>query len=298
VKGWVKEALTTLIGLGVLALPDAYEGPLLVRISEGHAIKLLDALGLILLIPGAVLLARGVVRMLARTRPGIVLLLEGLLLAGVLNPYAFHKQDFVRFWPIGAVLTLVCLAWIAWRSRWVFHYRITDLGLTRGRTGLGVWAFIGAAFLLGLAVELRWPSPVRGEVTVIRLITAAAFSVVYSPLYEELLFRGYLFRRAWGVWPGALGTGWYRVHYASLFSAGFWALNHLPSLTLLGTLSLVGESPFAADWGFAALVALVGVVAGELRARTGSIWPGVMLHALMNGLFVVSLVRAFVLGAS
>jgi len=33
------------------------------------------------------------------------------------------------------------------------------------------------------------------------------------------------------------------------------------------------------------------------RARTGSIWPVLVLHALMNGLFVVSLTRAFVLGA-
>lgn len=75
-KAWVKEALMILIGLGVLALPDAWEGPLLWRISEGHAVKLLDALGLVLLVPGAVLLTRRAVGVLARTRPGIVLLLN------------------------------------------------------------------------------------------------------------------------------------------------------------------------------------------------------------------------------
>ncbi|MFQ6059567.1 MAG: lysostaphin resistance A-like protein [Anaerolineae bacterium] len=231
-------------------------------------------------------------------RPALLLVLEGLLFVEGLNAFAFMKHDFPRFWPVGVVLTLVSLAWIGWMSRRIFGYRLADLGLTRGQVGWCVWALVGAAFLLGLAIELRWPSPVRGEVTVIRLLTATSFSVVYSPLYEELLFRGYLFRRAWSVWPGALGSGWYRVHFASLFSAGLWALNHLPSLALLVTLGFAGESPFAADWGFVIQVALIGVLAGELRARTGSIWPGVVLHALMNGLFVVSLVRAFALGMS
>jgi membrane protease YdiL (CAAX protease family) len=201
------------------------------------------------------------------------LLLEGLLFVEGLNAFAFMKQDFPRFWPVGVVLTLISLAWVGWMSRRVFGYGLADLGLARGQVGRGVWASIVAAFLLGLAIELRWPSPVRGEVTVVRLLTATAFSVVYSPLYEELLFRGYLFRRAWGVWPGSLGTGWYRVHYASLFSAGFWALNHLPSLALLVTLGLTGESPLIADWGFVVQVALIGVVAGELRARTGDLPP-------------------------
>ena len=236
-------------------------------------------------------------RPLDRARPVLLLLLEGLLFVEGLNAFAFMKHDFPRFWSVGVILTLISLAWIGWMSRRVFGYHLADLGLTRGQVGRGVWAFIVAAFLLGLAIELRWPSPVRGEVTAVRLLTASGFSVVYSPLYEELLFRGYLFRRAQGVWPGALGSGWYRVHWASLFSAGLWALNHLPSLALLLVLGLAGESPFAANWGFVAQVALIGVVAGELRARTGSIWPVVVLHALMNGLFVVSLLRVFLLGA-
>jgi len=39
-----------LIGLAILAIPDAYEGPLLLRLSEGHAIKLVDAIGLVFII--------------------------------------------------------------------------------------------------------------------------------------------------------------------------------------------------------------------------------------------------------
>lgn len=39
-----------LIGLVILAVPDAYEGPLLLRISVGHAIKLVDAIGLVFIV--------------------------------------------------------------------------------------------------------------------------------------------------------------------------------------------------------------------------------------------------------
>jgi len=43
-------ALLFLIGLAILAVPDAYEGPLLLRLSEGHVIRLVDALGLAIII--------------------------------------------------------------------------------------------------------------------------------------------------------------------------------------------------------------------------------------------------------
>ncbi len=33
-----------------MAVPDAYEGPLLLRLSQGHAIKLVDAIGLAFII--------------------------------------------------------------------------------------------------------------------------------------------------------------------------------------------------------------------------------------------------------
>lgn len=35
----------------LLAVPDGYEGPLLVRLNAAHAIRLVDALGLLLAVP-------------------------------------------------------------------------------------------------------------------------------------------------------------------------------------------------------------------------------------------------------
>jgi len=116
--------------------------------------RLTVAVGLAAIIPEAVRLARRGIMKLAQRRPKTALLLEGALLVGGGNAYAFFKQDFPRFWPIGAALTLACLAWVAWMGRNVHGYGPTNLGLARGQVGRGVWAAIGAFFLLGLAVGL------------------------------------------------------------------------------------------------------------------------------------------------
>ena len=44
--------LILLLGLLFLALPDAYEGPMLYRINDAHAIRLVDGLGVLLLLIG------------------------------------------------------------------------------------------------------------------------------------------------------------------------------------------------------------------------------------------------------
>ncbi len=54
----------------ILAVPTAYEGPLLVYINEQHAIRLVDALGLILAVPSWLYLNLLVVRVWARRRRG------------------------------------------------------------------------------------------------------------------------------------------------------------------------------------------------------------------------------------
>jgi len=54
----------------VLAVPTAYEGPLPVYINEQHAIRLVDALGLILAVPSWLYLNLLVVRLWTRRRLG------------------------------------------------------------------------------------------------------------------------------------------------------------------------------------------------------------------------------------
>ncbi len=44
--------LLTITGLFVLILPDSYEGPIIYRLDAQHAIRALDALGLLLVMLG------------------------------------------------------------------------------------------------------------------------------------------------------------------------------------------------------------------------------------------------------
>ena len=52
----------------ILAVPTTYEGPLLLYISEQHAIRLMDAVGLVLAIPSWLYLNLVVFRLWARRR--------------------------------------------------------------------------------------------------------------------------------------------------------------------------------------------------------------------------------------
>ena len=112
-----RRAALTLLGAGVaiLALPAHWEGPRLIEISEGHAISLLDAIGIAPLIVGATLLQLDLWRrreaLLDRVREkparGIRLSFITGLGLGLLVASAF--SGFWWWWAIGALLLALVL---------------------------------------------------------------------------------------------------------------------------------------------------------------------------------------------
>ncbi len=87
------------------------------------------------------------------------------------------------------------------------------------------------------------------------LISQLVLAGVTAPVFEEILFRGFLFtslRSRWNVWVAAL--------VSSLMFAG------LHYYSWLGLLS----------------IAAFGMVMCWLYQRTGSLWPGILFHALLN----------------
>ncbi|MDX6553498.1 MAG: protease family protein [Gaiellales bacterium] len=98
----------------------------------------------------------------------------------------------------------------------------------------------------------------------VALVLALVVLGLLTPLCEELLFRGLIF--------AALGR------FAVPGSAVLFALAH-------GIPALIPP------------VLVAGLVLGELRRRTGSVWPGVATHATVNtGSILVSLLAAAVGG--
>jgi membrane protease YdiL (CAAX protease family) len=92
-------------------------------------------------------------------------------------------------------------------------------------------------------------------------------AVVVAPFSEELFFREALLARILGPAPRALGV--------ALSSALFGAF-HIGS----GGAILVGT------------LCLMGAILGDLRLRTGSLGPAILLHALNNGIALLVAVLA------
>lgn len=87
-------------------------------------------------------------------------------------------------------------------------------------------------------------------------------AVFIAPFCEEIFFRGFVF-------PGLLrgmSVGW-----ATVISSLLFAVTH-------------------ADPGSFAVLFIIGLALAFLRWRTNSIWPGIMLHALNNGLAAIVII--------
>ena len=98
------------IGLMMLAAPTAIEGPVLLPISPGHALSVLDAIAVLPLLAGSFSLYRGLwqrrgplrgVALHAPARAGTLVFVGGFGM-GLLIASAFSA--FFWWWAIGAVL--------------------------------------------------------------------------------------------------------------------------------------------------------------------------------------------------
>lgn len=145
---------------------------------------------------------------------------------------------------------------LAWR-RTSFHPLFAALA--------GLILALGLAFGASLLHTPQVPSPIEKLVnSPFSLLLFAVTAVVIAPFFEELLFRGFvqpLLSRTFGMVAGVLIT------------AAFFGALHAPE--------------YSWAWQYALVVSLAGVVFGWVRARTGSIVPGVVMHGFYNLAFVI-----------
>lgn len=147
---------------------------------------------------------------------------------------------------------------LGWRRTW-FHPAIAAGG------GV-ILAFLLS--LLGTALrtpKVKSPFEELGS-TPLSFALLAFMAIVLAPIFEELLFRGFLqplLTRTLGAVAGILIT-------AALFGG-----LHAPE--------------YSGAWQYALCVALAGVVFGYLRYRTGSLIPCTIMHGCFNAVSVVAL---------
>ena len=157
-------------------------------------------------------------------------------------------------------------AWL--RRRQIPVRRYLGLGAASARR-TAVWLgatvlFAGAATALALVM----PDPVASnfmvkvyETSVFPPLMVVAF-VVAAPLFEELLFRGFLFE---GIRRSRLGAAG-----AVVVSSVAWAVIH-----------------FQYGWISIALLLALGFLLSAARLRTGSVWVCFLMHAVFNLMAVV-----------
>ena len=208
------------------------------------------------------------------------------LLVGSVIPVFLFAWIVIRFLPLppGAVQAMayqslsyslllgVLYLLVAWRyeepfwrsMRWI-PFRLPFL-----YAAVGPLLAIGTAFLGVFLKAPPIPSPIEDLVTDRRsLFIMMLFLTVFGPVFEELMFRGFLYpllARSLGPWPGILLTA---TPFALLHGSQYhWSWQHLT------------------------LVGLAGAVFGFVRYKSGSTAAATLVHTGYNAtIFVGFLVQ-------
>ncbi|MDN5819161.1 MAG: CPBP family intramembrane metalloprotease [bacterium] len=129
--------------------------------------------------------------------------------------------------------------------------------------GAGLLMYLVSKLLPGVDLDQDQATGFKSLHTNWEYVLAFVTLVVIAPIAEEVLFRGYLLGKLKKYLPL-----WVAIAASSLLFAAL----HLPG---------GGEQ---LQWNVAFNVLVLGVVLGILRPLTGSIWSGVLLHMMKNGL--------------
>ncbi|MBB5130848.1 membrane protease YdiL (CAAX protease family) [Thermocatellispora tengchongensis] len=117
-------------------------------------------------------------------------------------------------------------------------------------------------------------APAPGEPPLLAAIATAIPALLLKNLLEEFIFRGYGTRTA-------LALGVPRLAAHALVGL-VWMLWHIPLyLAWTPEADLRASTTLPWPWLLVGIVPLAALF-GELRIRTGSIWPGIVLHTISN----------------
>jgi len=193
-------------------------------------------------------------------------------------------------WLAGPVVTLVGV--LAYRAvaRWVDRHESpllgppprksapfprTSVGVAMGLAALGIGAAIGGSFILGLGLDALG-APVEEQTGIVELVEAfrsggdpvplivlSVSAVALAPLAEELLFRGFVFRRI------AARGGSMPEAYA-LSAAAFASIHLNPAGFVIYT------------W--------LGLVFADAYRRSGRLWVAMLVHAGNNAFALALLI--------
>ncbi|MGE5134004.1 MAG: lysostaphin resistance A-like protein [Gemmatimonadota bacterium] len=217
---------------------------------------------------------------------GTALVVAALAALNVIEHYVHASGLLIAPIAAAALLVFARVRGLTWEQ----------LGLSRARLragalwGGGAIAVVALIYVVGVLLpatrsaflDARYHLPVTGV-----LMSALVVIPIGTVLIEEIAFRSVL----WGMLSRHM-TAW-RVLLTSSVMFGLWHV--LPSLHLASANQGVGQAVHAAGasanvlavLATVAFTALGGVVAGELRRRSGSLLASAGMHWATNALGVI-----------
>ncbi|MCH1627787.1 CPBP family intramembrane glutamic endopeptidase [Ferdinandcohnia quinoae] len=144
--------------------------------------------------------------------------------------------------------------------RFKTNYWLPIVGWTLGVIIASILIVILMDLFINVSTENSKTESLRSQLNIFTFFTGFISAAVISPLYEELFYRGFLyrfFRNKYGMTGG-------------LFISSFiFMLVHIPTFNTL-PVNLITGLVFA--WTY---------------EKTGSIWPGVIIHGTFNGIAII-----------
>lgn len=129
---------------------------------------------------------------------------------------------------------------------------------------------ISVVLVLGLVLSASTISNLTPSAFVTRMIPLAATYLIFA-LLEEVGWRGYLAPRVYGLNDGLFGH---------VLVGVIWASWHLPYLRELWAHTSEGWVTLVPRLILGTIV--FAIVYGEIRIRTGTVWPAVLMHWIGN----------------
>lgn len=212
----------------------------------------------------------------------------GLSLPFVLNDTALQTSISVIVYAV-AIALAIFVPWKVLRQK----LRWGDIGLAQSLPswrdiGLAPIAFVVSLIATGIVmyiagavlpgVDLTTEQQVGFENITQRYEMLLAFFtlVVLAPICEEVLFRGYLYGRV-------------RRHYNALWTIALTSF-------VFGLMHVYAGPGMPLQWNVMIGTTVLALFIGALREYTGSIWAGILVHMLKNGVAFFVLFIAPLLG--
>ena len=178
------------------------------------------------------------------------------------------------------VMNLVIVGFIAFLIRGVHGQSFLETihWYKNHQFGAGFLISLGATLAISVLIVSSFfppaePSPIERLLSsTTSLYVFAIFGIGVAPLFEEIIFRGFLFKVLFDIrGPGA----------AVSVTAILFALLHLPQLW--------------GSWAGVVLIFVVGYVLSHVRLRSNSLIPSFIIHTSYNGmLFSVFALSTFI----